>query len=272
MFPVFLAKDERCFVLDKSKVRQSFSAACASYDAVAELQRTVGKDLLDRIETDRLVGTVLDIGCGTGFLTAELLALPGSKYMLALDIALPMLQTTRRKLSDAHNVMYLCADAESLPVLNHVADHVFSNLALQWCEDLKAVFTDIRRILKPGCQLVLSTFGPHTLQELKHAWAEVDKYSHVNEFYSQSQLGCFLEQAGFRQISMESKLYRPAYDSVLALMKELKYIGAHNVTAGRNRSITTKAQMQGMIAAYEAYRTHGLIPATFEVIMITARA
>jgi malonyl-CoA O-methyltransferase len=259
-------------VLDKSKVKRSFSAASASYDAVAELQRTVGKDLLTRIETDSLIGTVLDIGCGTGFLTAELMAWPGSKYMLALDIALPMLQTTRRKLAEANNIMYLCADAESLPVASHIADYVFSNLALQWCENLQAVFTDIKRTLKPGRQLVCSTFGPHTLQELKSAWAKVDDYSHVNEFYNQEQIGCFLKRAGFRQIKMESKMHRPAYDSVLALMKELKHIGAHNVTAGRNRRITTKAQMQGMIMAYEAYRAQGLIPATFEVIMITAQA
>lgn len=272
MFPVFWANDEHCFVLDKSKIRQSFSAACASYDAVAELQRTVGRNLLARIETDQLTGTVLDIGCGTGFLTTELLAWAGEKHMLALDIALPMLQTTRGKLADAGNVMYLCADAERLPVAEHAVDHVVSNLALQWCRDLETVFTDIRRVLKPGCQLAFSTFGPHTLQELKGAWAAVDGYTHVNEFYGQERLGGFLERAGFRRTRMESKLHRPAYGSVLALMKELKHIGAHNVTAGRNRHLTTKTQMQGMIAAYEVYRTQGQIPATFEVIMITAQA
>jgi malonyl-CoA O-methyltransferase len=259
-------------VLEKNKIRQSFSAACASYDAVAELQRTVGRNLLSRIETDRLAGTVLDIGCGTGFLTAELLSWPGAKQMLALDLALPMLQITRGKLADAGNVRYLCADAEALPVADHAVDHVFSNLALQWCEDLETVFNGIRRILKPGCQLIFSTFGPRTLRELKSAWAEVDDYSHVNEFYSQEQHGCFLERAGFHRIRTESQLHTPTYDSVQDLMKELKHIGAHNVTAGRNRRITTKTQMQGMITAYEAFRAGGRIPASFEVIMITAQA
>ncbi len=135
---------------------------------------------------------------------------------------------------------------------------------------LKAVFTDIKRVLKPGGRLVFSTFGPQTLQELKAAWAEVDDFNHVNEFYSEQQLSRFLQLAGYTEITIETKLYISNYGSVLALMKELKHIGAHNVIAGRNKNITTKTQMQRMIAAYERHRTGDLIPATFEVMMVTA--
>lgn len=253
--------------LDKAKIKQSFAAASATYDGDAALQRSVGKALLDIIDTTNLTGTLLDLGCGTGFLTSALLA-QGS--IIALDIALPMLQVTRRKLVDAANIGYLCADAEQLPLIEQSVDGVFSNLALQWCVNLDAVFADIKRVLKPGGRLAFSIFGPQTLQELKAAWSEVDDYSHVNEFYSVQQLTRFLRQTGFTEIKLESKLYLSSYDSVLALMKELKHIGAHNVIAERNKSITTKTRMQRMIAAYERQRSNNLIPATFEVIMVSA--
>ncbi|MDP1771600.1 MAG: malonyl-ACP O-methyltransferase BioC [Methylobacter sp.] len=263
--------------LDKAKIKQSFAAASVTYDGVAALQRTVGNALLNTINAESLTGTLLDLGCGTGFLTANLVGSWGNgtqsvPYMnaIALDIALPMVQVTRAKLVDAPNVNYVCADAEQLPLAGQIVDGVFSNLALQWCVNLEGVFTDIKRVMKPDGRLVFSTFGPQTLQELKSAWADVDDFNHVNDFYGEQQLRHFLQLAGYTEIAIETKIYLSSYDSVLALMKELKHIGAHNVIAGRNKSITSKSQMQRMIAAYEQHRTGDLIPATFEVMMITA--
>ncbi|MGZ4968389.1 MAG: malonyl-ACP O-methyltransferase BioC [Methylobacter sp.] len=254
--------------LDKTKIRQSFAAASMTYDNVAELQRTVGKALLDTVNAESLAGTLLDLGCGTGFLTAKLLKF--TRPVIALDIALPMLQVTRAKLADSSSVSYLCADAEQLPLAEKTVDGVFSNLALQWCVNLGAVFADIKRVLKPGAQLVFSTFGPQTLQELKSAWAEVDDYNHVNEFYNEQQLVHFLQLAGYVEIKVETKIYVSRYNSVMALMKELKHIGAHNMIAGRNKNITTKLQMQRMIASYERYQVDDQVRATFEVIMVKA--
>jgi malonyl-CoA O-methyltransferase len=277
--------------LDKAKIRQSFAASSVTYDGVAALQRTVGKALLNSINIESLSGTFLDLGCGTGFLTAKLSAnqvgcasrtvnlreclekgTQSLPYMnvIALDIALPMVQVTRTKLADTPDVSYVCADAEQLPLAGQVVDGVFSNLALQWCVNLEAVFSDIKRVMKPGGRLVFSTFGPQTLQELKSAWEDVDDYNHVNDFYSEQQLRSFLQLAGYTGIAIETKLYRPGYDSVLALMKELKNIGAHNMIAGRNKNITSKTTLQRMIAAYEQQRSGDQIPATFEVMMITA--
>jgi len=254
--------------LDKAKIRQSFAAASVTYDGVAALQRTVGKELLGIIATGSQAGTLLDLGCGTGFLTSGLLRTAWP--VIALDIALPMLQVTRTKLTGTPDVCYVCADAEQLPLAGQIVDGVYSNLALQWCVNLEAVFTDIKRVLKPGGRLVFSTFGPQTLQELKSAWAEVDDYNHVNEFYSEQQLSRFLRLAEYAEIKIETKQYISNYGSVLELMKELKQIGAHNVIAGRNKSVTTKTQMRRMIAAYEKHQSGDQIDATFEVIMVSA--
>jgi malonyl-CoA O-methyltransferase len=270
--------------LDKTKIRQAFSAASTTYDSVAALQRIVGYALLDKVDSN-ITGTLVDLGCGTGFLTAELLHL-NPEQLIAVDIAMPMLQATRNKLlrwleqretyriSNANDGFHytlpslLCADAEYLPLLNNSVNHVVSNLALQWCSNLQTVFTDIKRVLKPNGQLIFSTFAPQTLQELKAAWASVDDYAHVNDFYDEVQLKQFLHSAGFVNIDITRTLYTPYYDSVLALMYELKQIGAHNVRAQRNKHCTSKTAMKRMMTAYEQHRINGKIPASFEVFMV----
>jgi malonyl-CoA O-methyltransferase len=254
-------------LIDKRKVKQAFSAAAPHYDGAAQLQREIGMALLQSEDWDKQHGTVLDIGCGTGFLTGELLARTACEEVVALDMALGMLQTTRAKLQDHPKLRYVCADAEALPLANGSIDNVFSNVALQWCNDLHAVFTDIKRVLKPGGQLAFATFGHGTLQELKTAWASVDDYRHVNDFYEEIQLCEILRQAGFGAIHSECQIHQRRYGSVLDLMKELKQLGAHNVLPGRNLHVTGKAALQRMMAAYPS----DPVIATFSVIIIKAK-
>ena len=56
------------------------------------------------------------------------------------------------------------------------------------------------------------------------------------------------------------------YPDARALMRDLKCIGAHNVTAGRPRALTGRTRLARMEQAYEAYRREGSLPATYEVI------
>ncbi len=259
------------FSTQKNKVRQSFASAADSYDGFALLQRQVGLDFISQFDIKLEHKSIMDLGCGTGFLMQQLISAATVRQMIAVDIAYSMLQISRIKLKHLSNIQFICADAEKLPLSSDSIDAIVSNLALQWCQDLSAVFRDFKRVLKTDGHLLFATFGTKTLQELKQSWAEVDAYSHVNEFHTEEVLNQFLEQASFKNIQIESHRYHLNYPSVMALMKELKGIGASHVISGRNKKITGKLQMQAMIDAYEHSRLNGLIPATYEVIFVSAK-
>ena len=257
------------FSIEKDKVRSSFSSAVSTYDGFATLQRSVGLELLTDFQCVT-AKTILDVGCGTGFLAQEILLRSSIQQLITVDIALPMVQATKNKLKSVSAVQYVCADAEKIPLSNGSIDRVISNLALQWCQNLTAVFKGFKRILKQDGKILFSTFGPSTLQELKQSWAEVDDYTHVNSFYSVDEVDMFLQQAGFNNIQTEVKCYQSNYRTVIELMRELKGIGAHNVLSGRNRNMTGKTQMQKMIDVYEKHRINNCIPATYEIIFVSA--
>lgn len=252
--------------LDKTKIKQSFGNASQTYDNVAELQRNVGRDLLHTFLPEKLTGNVVDLGCGTGFLTS--LLLPHCENLIALDLAFSMLQTTRQKLENSVN--YICADAEQLPFSTESVDTIFSNLALQWCQPIDDALNELHRVLVKDGELIFSTFGSETLWELKTAWASVDDFAHVNEFYTAPQLQSALEKAGFTHIEINSQPYISRYDSVLTLMRELKHIGAHNVNSQRRKNLTSKKSLKTMLANYP-HDESGDCVATFEVICIVAR-
>ena len=257
--------------LDKRRIKQSFAKAASTYDGVADLQRQVGRALLRSVDIEQCQGVLVDLGCGTGFLTSELVARANYQHLIALDIAHAMLKTTQGKLDSKDAIDYVCADAEFLPFVSQSVDYLFSNLALQWCHNLTAVFSDIKRVLNLEGQLVFSTFGPKTLQELKAAWATVDNYNHVNDFYSHIQIQQFLEGTGFKDIQIVSQSYISCYTTVRSLMQELKGLGAQQVS-DRNKSLTSKTKMQKMYTAYDSLRINEQIPATFEVISVIAKA
>ncbi|MBM4207560.1 MAG: malonyl-ACP O-methyltransferase BioC [Gammaproteobacteria bacterium] len=260
-------------MLAKAKIKQSFASAAQTYDDVAALQRQVGRDLWRQLGALQTDGVLLDVGCGTGFMLTELInqeqMLPN--LSIALDIAEPMLQISRRRLMEQASIRYLCADAERLPLLETSVDVVISNLALQWCRHLETVFADIHRILKPGGVFGFTIFGAQTLQELKQAWREVDNYQHVNRFFDDQAINDCLVQMGIKPENIQVVSHSINYPSVLTLMTELKRLGARIVMEGGNPKVTGKGTMQRMIQAYEPQMPDGSITATFEVISIKAK-
>jgi len=252
---------------DKMQARRSFESAAAAYDQAAALQQEVGQRLTQRLDLVKMQpDRILDLGSGTGHCIPDLFARYKKAQVVALDIALPMLEHARKRGRWLRRPRCICADAERLPFADSRFDLVFSNLMLQWCVELEAVFAELQRVLRPGGLLLFTSFGPDTLSELRGSWQQVDGYSHVNAFPDMHDVGDALVRARFADPVMDVERITVTYPDVWKLMRELKQIGAHNVTAGRPRGLTGKARMQRLVGAYEQYRSQGVLPASYEIV------
>ena len=258
--------------LDKRLLRRSFEKAAAGYDAAAVLQHEVCRRMLARLDYVKLQpAAILDAGCGTGNVIAALRARYPRAVLYALDIALGMVRHARARPSwwdraRGRGVVPLCGDIERLPLRAACTNMVWSNLALQWVNELPRAIAELRRVLAPGGLLMFSTFGPDTLKELRAAYQGADRYTHVNRFIDMHDVGDMLGHAGFADPVMDMEYITLTYADVRALMRDLKAIGAHNVTSGRRPGMTARATLAAVERNYAAFLRDGRLPATFEVV------
>jgi malonyl-CoA O-methyltransferase len=255
--------------IDKARVRASFSRAADSYDAAAVLQKKVREEMLDRLSLINIApNAMLDAGCGTGLGSFSLQKKFKSAQLISLDIAFGMLQKTAEQQPWLQKILskqqLICADIESLPIASNSMNLLWSNLALQWCNDLDAAFNEVTRVLQPDGLFMFSTFGPDTLKELRAASS--NGHTHVSRFIDMHDIGDALTRAGFSAPVLDVEHYTLTYDDVKGVMKDLKSIGAHNATFGRNRGLAGRGFLSNLTQQYEQFRTQGKLPATFEVI------
>lgn len=248
---------------NKADVARSFGRAAPGYEAAAHLQRMSGEALLDMLPANA-PATVLDIGSGTGYFACAL----GGRYpaasIIGLDIAEPMVRAAR-----AHHggrLQGLCADAEQLPLANASVDVIFSNLALQWCEDLPGAMREISRVLAGDGRAAICTLGADTLWELRAAWRAVDRSVHVNRFATTRAIADAATGAGLEVVVLRHCNHLMRYPDVRELARELRQLGAHNLNRGRRGGLSGRTAWERLHHAYQPFAGPADIPATYQLV------
>lgn len=263
--------------IDKSRVRDSFDRAAESYDAAAVLQKFVRTEMLSRLDLVSMQPRkILDAGCGTGHASAALMKKYSKAELVSLDLALGMLKKTRSNNASLANRIkrffgqskqnLLCADIEQLPLADSSVDMIFSNLAVQWCNDLDAAFKGMHRVLGTNGLLTFSTLGPDTLKELRAASKTEGERVSVSRFFDMHDIGDALVRAGFAAPVLDVERVVLTYDEAIDVMRDLKAIGAHNAADGRGRGLQGRNFLKKITENYEQFRREGKLPATFEVV------
>lgn len=253
---------------DKRQVAASFSRAASTYDAVAELQRDVGKRLLELLPASAAPQRWIDLGSGTGYFTRALAARYPQAQGLAVDIAEGMLRHSRKQGGAEY---FIGGDAERLPLRDGASDLLFSSLALQWCADLPAVLGEARRVLRPGGVLAFSSLCIGTLGELRQSWEAVDGFVHVNRFRAFEQYQRHCTDSGLDVLELRTEDRVLHFPDLRSLTHELKALGAHNLNPGRPDGLTGRERVRALIAAYERFRQPEGLPATYRVVYAVLR-
>lgn len=257
----------------KQQIAQTFGNKAADYDRHARMQKYAGsqliKDLVQCVSNDadqRLSPTqkILDLGTGSGFFLPEL------KRHFAADLyALDLSEGMCRYVTKTHKQAIqgvVAADAEQLPFADDVFSMVYSSMAIQWCQDLPRLFSELSRVVEPGGYIALTTLLPNTLFELEASWGDVDQVQHVNRFFAADDV-LVAAQAEAKILQARSERVCLEYPDVKSILNSIKGIGANRVTSG-SKPMSKKSYKQ-LLSNYERYRSvSGGLPASYEVLYL----
>lgn len=172
------------------------------------------------------------------------------------------------------------ADEEALPFREGSLDLIVSALALQFVNDLPGTLIQIRRALKPDGLLLAALIGGDSLSELRAAFAEAEAECeggaspHVAPFVDVREAGALLQRAGFALPVTDVEHLTVRYESVFALMQDLRRMGATNVLIERRRQPLQRRTLRRLAEIYAEHFADpdGRVRATFDIIWMSGWA
>jgi malonyl-CoA O-methyltransferase len=259
----------------KQGIRRNFARRARSYDRHAEMQRLMAHGLVAAVEGSRaLARRILEIGCGTGYLTQLLRQANGEAWLVALDLDAALVTAARRRLGPEAGVSWLVADGET-PIRGEY-DLIIANATFQWFTRPGDTLAAYYRNLVPGGVLAFSTLGPRTFQELADALAQAARSLKLpaappipaQGFGDLSTWSDRLSRAGFRKARLAREMITATFPSVKEFLKALQATGATNP---RPCPFSPRL-MTALIAAYQTgYGRDGVIPVSYEMIWAVAQ-
>jgi demethylmenaquinone methyltransferase/2-methoxy-6-polyprenyl-1,4-benzoquinol methylase len=220
----------------QSLVRGVFDSVAGQYDLMNDLMsggaHRMWKRFALRLANLRPGQRALDVAGGTGDLAAGLASQVGARGLVVLaDINAAMLDRGRDRLTDrgvVGNIAYAQANAEALPFADGSFDCVTIGFGLRNVTDKPRALASMRRVLRPGGQLLVLEFSHPVAPGLRPFY---DLYS----FQVLPLLGRFVarDADSYRYLA-ESIRMHPNQETLLAMLEDAGLEGCryHNLLGG----------------------------------------
>jgi len=265
-------------MFDRRKVGSSFHRHADAYDRFASVQQRVVRRLMELLEAHLAAApcAVLDIGCGTGALSASLQGRYPQALCCGLDLALNMVRQAAAK--SGEGCLFVNGDAEHLPFRGASFDLVVSASTLQWLDSLDGCLEECRRVVTKDGLIGMAFFGGTTLWELQESYREAlarrspgddPRVGRLHRFKGVAAVRQTLDRLGFGPALVTSEIEMDHHPDVQALLRSIKGIGAGTASRGGAGGLGWRGIVNDMSEIYQRrFLADGMIPATYEVIYL----
>ena len=173
-------------------------------DGVAELPPEWNEENLERILkfcSDKIQGRVLDVGCGDGFFTAQILQRFNLKNVYGLDISSKAIDLARLKHPE---IKFQQGALNHIPEETNSIDSVTMIEVIEHLVDIEGTLKELFRVMKPGGILLITTTDFNLLKQVIIAIFFFEKYFYPTNphirFFKRSTLTDVLSENGFSVI------------------------------------------------------------------------
>tara|TARA_B100001741_G_scaffold5514_1_gene4582 strand:+ start:173 stop:988 length:816 start_codon:yes stop_codon:yes gene_type:complete len=201
------------------------------------------KNLFERLAPIKIYPKIiLNIGSATGSGSNLLSKNYKGSQIFNIDLSFGMLK--KSLLKENREIRHIQAEASILPLNDNSIDLIFSNLCMPWLNDLPFFFKEVRRVMKKDGLFIFSTLGPDSLLPLKKAWAEIDNFSHINNYIDMHIIGDQLMNVGLLDPVLDSERMIIKYNNISSLERDLTHTGSRNALTTREGSLTGRKKYE----------------------------
>lgn len=268
-------------MIDKKQVTIHFSKNASTYNQYAHVQKNMGDVLIEfMLQSNKDIlkaKNILEIGCGTGYLTRALLELFPFAHITAVDIAPGMITEAQSKIKNS-SVKFICGDIEEID-LNNTYDIIISNATVQWFNHMPITIKKLYASLNPNGMLCFSTFGEYTFQELNECFVKTRQAMSIKEsinpgqsFYSLNELDTLckdsvINEIGDDEVSVQKKeMFEYEYfNNCKEFFYSIKRTGANN--SNKNGGYVSPAFIKKVMDFYnESFKENNKVKATYHCL------
>ena len=225
--------------ISSKSIAETFSEAAEQYHQKADIQQKVANGLISSLLPwkDTLpAGDILEVGCGTGFLSEQIIKEFPDRKKLITDVAPGMLSFCENQLAEKG----LLNDSVTFKTLNvdEISDSepkyslIVSNFAAQWFKDTSIGLEKLSALLVPGGLLLCTFPGNHTFEEWYSNCLELGLPFTANAFPDVEEVVIKLSMNPVQVDYYENDLYQE-FDDSMDFFKHLKEIGVRKSKTGK---------------------------------------
>ncbi|WP_347455580.1 malonyl-ACP O-methyltransferase BioC [Acinetobacter thermotolerans] len=242
-------------------IAQRFAQAQSSYEQHAIAQRRVALELIQRIQlhVPPHLQRILEIGCGSGLFTRQLMQYYSFDQLFLNDLY----PEVKQHFDEDARIYWGIGNIEILP-LPQSLDLVVSCSALQWVQQLEALFLKIHQTLNSSGWLCFASYAQDNLKEIKALTGQ------GLDYLSLPQMIELLESCGYEVLVQEEQHLILEFEHPRDVLKHIKATGVQATAEGFR---WVKSSLQQFYAQYQQFQLPDSqqYPLTYHPIYLIAR-